>query len=114
MKWLERAARRGERFDLAIVDPPSFASVGKGTFSVAKRYVELLCGVLRVLGPEGTLLAVTNHRKTSPARLRAMLLEAAERVGRPVSSLRAAKSAIDCPDVALDPHPSKSAWMVLT
>lgn len=113
LKWLERAARRGERFDLAIVDPPSFSSQGKGTFSVAKRYVELVCKVLRLLGPEGTLLAVTNHKKTSPARLRAMLLEAAEQVGRPVGSLRSAKSPIDCPDTELGPHPSKSAWLRL-
>ncbi|HEU5076439.1 MAG TPA: class I SAM-dependent methyltransferase [Polyangiaceae bacterium] len=115
LKWLDRAARRGERFDLAIVDPPSFSSKGKGgTFSVAKSYVELVCGVLRVLGPGGTLLAVTNHKKTSPARLRAMLLEAAERVGRPVASLRSPKSGIDCPDTELGPHPSKSAWLRLT
>lgn len=113
LKWLERAARRGERFDLAIVDPPSFSSQGKGTFSVAKRYVELVCAVLRILGPAGTLLAVTNHKKTSTARLRAMLLEAAERAGRPVASLRSLKSPIDCPDTELGPHPSKSAWLRL-
>lgn len=113
MKWLDRAARRGERFDLAIVDPPSFASMGKGTFSVAKRYVELVSGVLRILGPGGTLLAVTNHKKTSPARLRAMLLEAAERAGRPVESIKSAKSGIDCPEAETGPHPSKSAWLRL-
>ena len=113
MKWLERAARRGEQFDLCIVDPPSFSSQGKDTFSVAKRYVDLVCGVLRLLGPKGTLLAVTNHKKTSPGRLRAMLLEAAERVGRPVGSLRSAKSPIDCPDSETGPHPSKSAWLRL-
>lgn len=113
MKWLERAARRGDRFELAIVDPPSFSSQGKGTFSVAKRYVELVSGVLRLLGPGGTLLAVTNHKKTSPARLRAMLLEAAERAGRRVASLRSAKSPIDCPDTEFGPHPSKSAWLRL-
>ncbi len=113
LKWLERAARRGERFDLAIVDPPSFSSQGKGTFSVAKRYVELVSAVLRILTPAGTLLAVTNHRKTSPARLRSMLLEAAEYVGRPVASLRSSKAQIDCPDTELGPHPSKSAWLRL-
>lgn len=113
MKWLARAQRRGEAFDLAIVDPPSFSSRGKGTFSVASEYVELLTRVLRVLTEQGTVLAVTNHRQTSPAKLRAMLHEAAERAGRSIRNLKDAKSGLDCPAATSGPYPSKSAWLEL-
>src|SRR5690606_10848358 len=91
VKWLKRAARRGQSFDLAIVDPPSFSTSGKGTFSVASGYLGLLEGGFDVLGKGAKLLAVTNHQKTSQAQLRAMLGKAARAKGREIVSLKSLK-----------------------
>lgn len=113
VKWLARAARRGERFRLIVLDPPSFATVGKGTFSVEKGYGEVAAAALRLLEPGGRLLAVTNHAKTTPAGLRKILQGALARAGRKGTALRAAPSGLDCPDGPDGPWPSKSVWVTV-
>ncbi|MFO0571163.1 MAG: hypothetical protein U0263_36375 [Polyangiaceae bacterium] len=52
----------------------------------------------RVARPEGQALAVTNHRKTSQARLQKMLHEAARDAGRRVLQMKDLKSPLDCPE----------------
>jgi len=113
VKWLKRAARRGQSFDLAIVDPPSFSTSGKGTFSVASGYLGLLEGVFDVLGKGAKLLAVTNHQKTSQAQLRAMLGKAARAKGREIVSLKSLKAGVDCRVGAPHESPTKSVWVSL-
>jgi 23S rRNA (cytosine1962-C5)-methyltransferase len=108
VKWLARAGRRGERFRTIVLDPPSFSTVGKGTFSVDKRYGEVASLALALLEPGGRLLAVTNHTKTSARALRKILHDAARDAKRGVSSMRDLPSGLDCPSAALGPWPSKS------
>lgn len=108
MKYLARAVRRGEQFDFIVLDPPSFATVGKGTFQVKGRYQEAARLCFQLLKPEGRLLAVTNHQKTSLAVFRRMLLQAAQEAQRQVTAHYELGSGIDCPDAAGGPWPSKS------
>lgn len=108
MKILGRAVRRGDRYDFIVLDPPSFATVGKGTFSVKSRYVEAAEQCLRLLAPGGRLLAVTNHTATPHRAFRRMLHEAAERAGISLVSLKDLPSSLDCPDGPDGPWPSKS------
>ena len=65
--WIRRLAKRGERFDLIILDPPS-TSVGKKKkrWSAARDYPELVALTLPLLSPGGRLLTCTNSRKLSP------------------------------------------------
>lgn len=67
--WIRRLAKRGERFDLVILDPPS-TSVGttKKRWSAAKHYPELVRLALPLVAPGGRLWTATNHRQLSPAR----------------------------------------------
>lgn len=58
--WLARFARRGETFDLVILDPPSFSKTKTGRFSVAKDYALLAEMAARVVAPGGQLLACAN------------------------------------------------------
>jgi 23S rRNA (cytosine1962-C5)-methyltransferase len=88
MAYVARAARRGERFDVVVLDPPSFGTRGKGTFSVERDYAPLAERVLTLVAPGGHLLAVTNHRKTSANDLRTLLDDAARRSGRIPLTLR--------------------------
>lgn len=79
LDWLGRFARRGEQFHVVIVDPPSFSST---PFSVTRDYVRLVELAARVVAPNGTLLAATNHAATSSNRFDAWLAEGLSRSGR--------------------------------
>jgi 23S rRNA (cytosine1962-C5)-methyltransferase len=86
--WLARAERRGDRFDLVILDPPSFGTRDKGTFSVDRDYARLAEHCFRLLAPEGRLLATTNHRKTTSDAFRKVLSAAGRSTGRTLAELR--------------------------
>src|SRR6185369_3298511 len=98
LEWLTRAKKRGEKFGVVILDPPSFATSGKGkTFRVADGYQGALERVFAVLDPDGRVLAVTNHRKTSPQAFRKIAQDAARAAGREISQLKDLPSPLDCP-----------------
>ena len=75
--WLRRLNKRGEKFDLIILDPPS-TSVGtkKKRWSAAKDYPELVQLSLPLLSPGGYLLTCTNHRKLTPKKFVKLLGQA--------------------------------------
>jgi 23S rRNA (cytosine1962-C5)-methyltransferase len=75
-RWLDRAARRGDTFDLVIIDPPSYSTTRKGRFVAQDDYGTLAASALRLLVPGGRLLACTNHRGISGGRFRRILSEA--------------------------------------
>ncbi len=112
--YLGHAKRQGERFDLIVLDPPSFGTRGRRrTFSVDKDYGRLAQQCLELLRPGGSLLAVTNHRKTSLGRLRRVLREAVAAAGRTHTQMKDARNGADFPDGPDGPEPSKSVWIRL-
>jgi 23S rRNA (cytosine1962-C5)-methyltransferase len=114
MKWLDRAVSRRERFDIVVLDPPSFASdAGGAPFNVREHYGIAAECAFRVLAPGGRLLAVTNHRKTSLGALRRTLRDAAARARVDVRQLKDLPSGLDCPDGPDGPEPSKSVLVTL-
>ena len=112
LAWLTRAGARGQRFDVIVLDPPSFASrAGGAAWNVEKGYGLAAERALALLAPGGRLLAVTNHRKTSLGRLRRTLREAAARARVPVAKLRDLPAGLDCPGGSDGPVPSKSVLL---
>lgn len=82
--YFRRAARQQRRFDLIILDPPTFArskAAGR-TLSIPGDLPELLAGALERLAPGGQLLLSINHRGTTEARLEQHVRQAAAAVGR--------------------------------
>ncbi|MGT2756997.1 class I SAM-dependent rRNA methyltransferase [Streptococcus ovuberis] len=59
-EYFKYAKRHQMRFDLIILDPPSFARNKKQTFSVAKDYHLLVSQSLDLLAEGGTIIASTN------------------------------------------------------
>jgi 23S rRNA (cytosine1962-C5)-methyltransferase len=57
-EWIKRLSKKGEQFDLVVLDPPSFATSAKSRFSAAKDYA----GLVRQVAPlaRETLLACCN------------------------------------------------------
>ena len=95
--YLARAAKKGERFDVVVLDPPSYSTSKKRRFVAEQHYGELAAEALRVLAPGGRLFASTNHRGTSRAKLRRVLFAAAEAASVPVAQLKDLPPASDFP-----------------
>jgi 23S rRNA (cytosine1962-C5)-methyltransferase len=105
--WLARAARKNERFDLVILDPPSFGRAGSKSFSIDRDYGALVRASLAVLSPKGILLACTNHRQTSLGTLRRVLRDAASQSKRTLEQLKDLALGADFPG-----EPTmKSVWL---
>lgn len=102
--WLRRLGKRGERFDLVILDPPS-TSVGKTKtrWSAARDYPELVRLALPLVAPGGRLWTATNHRQLTPQRFAAKV---AEGLGGAMHLERVCPPAVDFPCVG--PAPVKT------
>jgi 23S rRNA (cytosine1962-C5)-methyltransferase len=95
--WLARAVRRGERFDLVVLDPPSYSSTKRGRFVADTDYVEVAAQAIAVLAPGGRLLACTNHRGISPARFRRILFDAGRIAKCELSQVKDLATSLDYP-----------------
>jgi 23S rRNA (cytosine1962-C5)-methyltransferase len=73
LDWLARFAKRGQRFDLVIVDPPTFSTSRRGSLALERDYPRLAAAAARVVAPGGILLAATNHAGISGPRFDAAL-----------------------------------------
>ena len=106
-------ARKGECFDLVVLDPPSYASTRGGRFRVERDYPEIVTNVLGVLRDGGTLLACTNHHQLTPRDLARSLESGALRAGRRLRDLEMVDPPADHPQApGRTPH-LKSAWIRL-
>lgn len=62
-RWLNRFARKGRRFDVVILDPPTFSRNAKGAvFRVERDFGALVALAARVLEPGGRIFCSTNQR----------------------------------------------------
>ncbi len=95
--FLKGAHKRGEEFDLVIVDPPSFATTKTSTFSAKDDLATLLSWVLRVTSSGGKVLASTNHRGISRAKLRKLVHDAAREAGRDLLQTKDLPGTLDFP-----------------
>lgn len=103
--WLEGARGRRDRFDLVVLDPPSFATTRSSRFSAESNYRALAIQALRVVAPGGALLAFTNHQGIPRMKLRRWLYEAAREAGTEIAKLRDLPPPADFPPAPGDePH----------
>ncbi|MDP3143666.1 MAG: class I SAM-dependent methyltransferase [Candidatus Omnitrophota bacterium] len=58
--YLKRALIKDNRFDLVILDPPSFARYDGKTFIVKKDFPQLINSAIKALNPDGLLFVSTN------------------------------------------------------
>ncbi|SDC91922.1 23S rRNA (cytosine1962-C5)-methyltransferase [Terribacillus halophilus] len=59
--YFRYAARHELKFDVVVLDPPSFARTKKITFSTAKDYPKLLKDTLKITNQGGIIIASTNN-----------------------------------------------------
>ncbi|MBX7143460.1 MAG: class I SAM-dependent methyltransferase [Oligoflexia bacterium] len=116
--FLEKESRRHERgkqgYHTVIIDPPSFGSGPKRSFSLQRNMPILLSGGMKVLEPGGRLFAMCNLRALSSADLYDMLQQAAASLGRRVQNWQTLES--PAPDFRTPPTQASSmrgilAWL---
>jgi 23S rRNA (cytosine1962-C5)-methyltransferase len=113
--WLAQAARKRERFDLVVLDPPSYSTTKTGRFVGRTDYGDLAALAMALLAPGGVLLACSNHRQVSARRFRRFLHEAAEKAGKTVVQAKDVATPRDFPAPREEGGEShlKSVWVTL-
>jgi 23S rRNA (cytosine1962-C5)-methyltransferase len=109
---LAELARKRERFDLIVLDPPSYSKTRGRRFVLRNDYAALCESCLRVLEPSGMLLACVNHHGTSQAKLRRDVRAAAHAARRALAQLKDYPTQLDFPaEPGAEPH-SKSVLAI--
>lgn len=96
-KVMEKYGRQGRRFDLVILDPPTYARTRRSRFSVASDYPKLLHAALSLVAPRGTLIACSNFSGMSLAGLRRRVQEVAKAMEIAQYRVRDCPTGVDFP-----------------
>lgn len=78
-EFFRYATRKNLKFDIIIIDPPTFSKNKKNHFSVQKDHVELLQQAANLLNPEGFILFSNNSQNFSLAKQKLQGLEITEK-----------------------------------
>jgi len=111
--WLREAKKREERFDLVVLDPPSYSSTKAGRFVGRTDYDELAALAMELLAPRGVLLACSNHRQVNAARFRKFLHDAARASGRTIVQAKDVPTPRDFPPKLGSESHLKSVWVTV-
>ena len=110
--WLRRLAKKGRRFDLIMLDPPTFSrSKEQGAFRAEKDYGKLAAAALRLLNPGGVLFASTNAAKQTPAEFLETLTAAIAGARRTIVQRHYAPQPPDFPITRAEPAYLKTVWL---
>jgi 23S rRNA (cytosine1962-C5)-methyltransferase len=76
--WLKRFGKKGRKFDVVIIDPPTFSRDKKGkVFRVERDFGKLSGAAMSLLRGRGTLLCTTNQRSLSRGAFAKLILDEA-------------------------------------
>ena len=86
--WLARLSKRGEQFDIVILDPPS-TSVGKKKrrWSVKNDMAELVALAAPLVTKNGLLFTTTNSASLTPDKFAKMVKKGLDAAGMPNAKL---------------------------
>ncbi len=94
---LTRYGSENRKFDIIVLDPPSFAHSMKNKFSAIRGYTRLNKLALACLNPGGLLISASCTSYVSPDDFRQMLSEAAQQAGKRLLILHEAGQPLDHP-----------------
>jgi 23S rRNA (cytosine1962-C5)-methyltransferase len=109
--WAPRLQKKGRKFDIVILDPPTFSRSKQGVFQAERDYGKLVETVLPLLNAGGVLFASTNAHKLSPEYFIADLRDAIARAGRKIDQMHFVPQPIDFPISKEEPAYLKTVWM---
>jgi 23S rRNA (cytosine1962-C5)-methyltransferase len=112
--WLRRLERKKRRFDVVLLDPPTFSrSKESGVFRAERDYRRLVTKTLPLLKAGGILFASTNAAAWEPEAFLARLHEAAWEAHRPVLATHYVPQPPDFPISRGEKAYLKTVWMRL-
>lgn len=94
---LNKYARENRRFDLIVLDPPSFAHANKQVYAALRGYAKLNQLALKCLAPDGFLATASCTSYVSPDMFRDMLAGAGQTSGKRLQILHDAGQPLDHP-----------------
>jgi 23S rRNA (cytosine1962-C5)-methyltransferase len=101
---LRRIERAGDRFDLVILDPPSFARTKQAVPQALTGYKQINLRALRLVGPEGFLVSCSCSHHVSEEQFWSMLQDAAHDARRQLRLIERRSQARDHPVLAAMPE----------
>jgi 23S rRNA (cytosine1962-C5)-methyltransferase len=96
-RFLRGAEKTGERFDLLILDPPSFTKTKGGLHDALRGYKELHVRVFKLLSPNGMLATFSCSHHVSAEVFERMVADALVDARRSARRLRRFEQALDHP-----------------
>lgn len=110
--WLRRLARKPRRFDVVLLDPPTFSrSKQSGVFRAARDYGQLVAAALPLLKPGGVLFASTNTADWPPEDFLSILDAALRTAKRKVLQRHYVPQPPDFPISRSEPAYLKTVWL---
>lgn len=101
---LRRIERAGDRFDLVMLDPPSFARTKQAVPQALAGYKQINLRALRLVGPEGFLMSCSCSHHVSEEQFLSMLQDAAHDAKRQLRLIERRSQARDHPVLASMPE----------
>jgi len=87
-EWLRRFAKRGQTWDVVLLDPPTFSTTKRGrSFRAERDYGALAALAMPVVAEGGTLFCSTNQRSLPAAEFEQVVRDAATPCGRTIAEL---------------------------
>jgi 23S rRNA (cytosine1962-C5)-methyltransferase len=94
---MDRLARDGERFDVVVVDPPSFASKRASVPGALRAYGRLTRAAVALVRPGGTLVQASCSSRVSAAELLTVVRDNAGAAGAHLSDVEETGQPLDHP-----------------
>jgi len=110
--WFRRLSKKKRRFDVIILDPPTFSrSKEGGVFQVEKDYGALLTAALPLLNPGGIILASANAATLEPEKFLNAIDRALAQSRRRVAGRQYIPQPPDFPVHRAEPAHLKTVWL---
>ncbi len=112
--WLRRLARKGRRFDVILLDPPTFSqSKQSGVFRAERDYGKLVRLALPLLKPQGVLFASSNAAGWLPEDFQKTIRSALSAAGAVARQSLYVPQPPDFPICRAEPAHLKTLWLKL-
>ena len=95
--WLKEDRRKGGRYDLILIDPPTSTNVPGKRWFLKTDYDRLIALALRVAAPGAVVVVVASSRQSRPDKLESQIRAAARDRGRRLSLLQSVGLPADFP-----------------
>jgi 23S rRNA (cytosine1962-C5)-methyltransferase len=107
---MEKLAREGRRFEVVVVDPPSFAKEARQAGGALAQYGRLTALALRLLTPGGCLVQASCSSRVAAEDFFQRVHQAAREAGRPLEELARTGQPLDHPVVWPESAYLKALW----